>query len=92
MWAGATAYAADGQAVYEENCRSCHSGGVWGAPQLGDKEGWAERVATGLDSLVSNAIGGMQGYGGNMPPRGGNTNLSDAEIRAAVTYRVEAAK
>jgi cytochrome c5 len=37
-----------------------------------------------MDSLVSSAINGK----GVMPPKGGNANLSDADIRLIVEYMV----
>ena len=84
--------AADGTAVYNSLCIACHGSGVGGAPKLDDKDAWKDRIAKGEDELVKSAINGMQGYNGVMPPRGGNPNLSDEEIRAAVVYMMEQAK
>jgi cytochrome c len=47
---------------------------------------WSERISAGLDALYANAISGLQGPNGVMPPRGGNTALGDAEVQAAVDY------
>ena len=38
---------ADGAAVYNSGCMACHAAGVAGAPKVGDKEAWAERIAQG---------------------------------------------
>ena len=76
-----------GETRYKETCFACHATGVLGAPKFGNKADWAPRIATGLDTLVAAAIHGL----GPMPPRGGS-NASDAEIKAAVEYMVNAAK
>ncbi len=78
----------DGKAVYDSTCHVCHATGLVGAPKFGDKAAWAPRIATGLETLHSVALKGMNA----MPPRGGNTTLSDAEVKAAVDYMVAAAK
>jgi cytochrome c5 len=84
----ATPAAADGKAVYEKACVACHASGVAGAPKLGDKAAWSTRLGKGLDALTKTVIAGK----GAMPPRGGNTALSDAEIKAAVSHMVAAVK
>jgi cytochrome c5 len=71
-----------GEQVVEAQCASCHAEGVGGAPRIGDREAWAQRMKQGLPYLVSSAI---HGHGG-MPPRGGQANLTDAEIRSAILY------
>lgn len=74
-----------GGKIYRANCAACHDAGVAGAPKTGDKAAWSEHIAHGLDHMTHNAIHGI----GTMPPKGGNPNLSDEEIRAAVEYMVE---
>ncbi len=83
----AAASAGDGEALYKKTCQACHATGLINAPKFGDKAAWAPRIATGLDTLHANAIKGKNA----MPPRGG-TNASDAEVRSAVDYMVNAAK
>ena len=80
--------AADGKKVYESTCHVCHQAGVAGAPKLGDKAAWAPRIKQGMDTLLQSALKGK----GAMPPKGGNTSLSDADIRAAIEYMVSQAK
>ena len=46
------------------------------------------RIDKGMDTLVNHAINGFKG----MPPRGGNSALSDAEVKAAVKYIVDNSK
>ncbi len=58
----------------------------------GDKAAWAPRIAQGMATLQKNAIDGLQGSAGFMPPKGGRSDLSDGEINAAVEYLVEQAK
>ena len=72
---------------FTQVCTACHSPGVAGAPKVGDKAAWAPRIAQGMDTLVATAIKGT----GAMPPKGGS-NASEAEIRAVVTYMVNASK
>ena len=74
-------------ALFTQICTACHTAGVAGAPKLGDKAAWAPRIAQGIDALTASAIKGK----GAMPPKGGS-NASDAEIKAVVTYMVNAAK
>lgn len=76
-----------GEALYKQVCVACHAAGVAGSPKFGDKAAWAPRIKTGLDMLTANAIKGK----GAMPPKGGSA-ASDADIRSAVEYMVNAAK
>ena len=77
----ASAWAADGQAVFDQNCAVCHK---MLSPKFGDKAAWAPRIKLGNDVLVDSVIKGK----GGMPPRAGKPNLSDDDIKAAVTYVV----
>lgn len=71
--------------VYEAVCSACHAQGVAGAPQTGTAI-WEERLDTGsLEELYDNAINGLNA----MPPKGGNPNLSEDQVRAAVDYILE---
>ena len=85
--AAATPAAAGPPALYTQICSACHAAGVAGAPKFGDKAAWAPRVAMGIDALTASAIKGK----GAMPPKGGSA-ASEAEIKAVVTYMVNAAK
>jgi len=81
----ATAALSSGQSVYDKNCAACHKLGIAGAPKTGDKAAWAPHIESGIDHLTQNAINGV----GKMPPKGGNSMLTDDEVRAAVEYIVE---
>ncbi len=88
----ASVQAADGKAVYDKACFFCHTTGTGGAPKLGDKAGWKDRIAKGNSTLYEHAIKGFQGTAGFMPAKGGNSTLSDAEVKAAVDYLVKASQ
>lgn len=81
-------YAASGKDVYSASCASCHATGAAGAPKLGDKAAWENRLKTGVDALLNAALKGK----GAMPAKGGNASLSDADVKAAVDYMVSQAK
>lgn len=70
--------------IYKSVCAACHDSGVAGAPKTGDKAAWASRIGMGLEKLSASGIKGK----GAMPPKGGNTSIPDADIRAAVEYMV----
>ncbi|MBI2748080.1 MAG: cytochrome c5 family protein [Burkholderiales bacterium] len=82
----------NGKHVYESVCVACHGAGIAGAPKMGDGGLWAKRIAKGVDALYASAINGVQGSAGVMPPKGGNTALSIAEVKAAVDYIVAQSK
>jgi cytochrome c5 len=82
----------NGEQVYQTACLACHDAGIAGAPKLGDKDHWAKRIAKGMDSLYASAVNGTQGSAGVMPPKGGNSALSNAEVKAAVDYIVAQSK
>jgi cytochrome c5 len=81
-----------GPQVYNAACMACHGGGIAGAPKTGDAAVWAPRIAQGMDTLNTNALNGLQGSAGFMPPKGGRADLSDEEIIAAVQYLVDQAQ
>ena len=74
-----------GKEVYQHVCASCHNTGVAGAIKLDDKAAWKKHIHHGIDHMVESVIEGK----GAMPARGGNPNLTDEEIEAAVNYIVE---
>jgi cytochrome c5 len=80
-----------GRKIWRLNCKRCHAFGVEGAPRIGDVAAWKPRAERGLDALAESALKGVVGKaGGEMPPRGGNEKLSDAEVRSAVTFMLAA--
>ncbi len=79
---------ADAKGEYESKCSVCHGFGIAGAPKPGDTADWQARMTRGMDMIYSNAINGFTGNTGAMPPKGGFTDLSDAEVKAIVDYMV----
>jgi cytochrome c5 len=73
-----------GEEVYQQTCIVCHGSGLLGAPRLSDGKRWRKLVSEGLDDLVPAALGGIR----QMPARGGNPNLSDADVARAVVWMV----
>ncbi len=67
--------------MYQAACLACHTTGAAGAPKIGEPAAWQERLAKGMDSLVTSAVNGI----GAMPPRGGS-QLTDDQIREVVEY------
>ena len=90
--ATAVADTAKGQGVYMNFCASCHAGGIAGAPKVGDKAAWQDRIDKGTSALVENAVKGYQGKNGFMPAKGGNSALTDEEVSNAVMYMLEISK
>jgi len=76
-----------GQAVFDAVCTTCHTPGALGAPKYGNKGDWGSRISQGYDTLIKHAIEGIR----QMPPRGGDGDLSDTEVARAVAYMADAA-
>ncbi len=70
-----------GSAVYAAQCAACHTAGVANAPKLGDAAGWAPRIKTGYEALLTSALKGK----GAMGAQGGG-DFSDYEIGRAVVH------
>ena len=79
---------ADGKHVYETACFACHGAGVAGAPKFGDKVAWAPRLTSGKDALYAASLKGK----GAMPPKGGQLQLADDQVKAAVDYMIAAVR
>lgn len=82
---------ANGQRVVAEVCSICHQEEGLGAPLVGDGEAWAPRLAGGLAPLVERAIAGYEGEEAEMPARGGDDDLTDAEVADAVAWMADRA-
>ncbi len=80
-----------GEHVFNIVCIACHGMGVAGAPKMGNKAAWAPRIAQGKDILYEHALNGFTGKSGTMPPKGGHSELSDTDVKAAVDYLVSKA-
>lgn len=75
-----------GEEVFNAVCTACHTPGALGAPKFGNKVEWGPRIKQGYQTLISHAESGIR----QMPPRGGNPDLSDLEIARAVAYMADA--
>ena len=72
-----------GAQVARAHCAQCHDNGLNAAPLTGDQNAWASLFARrSMDSLVRAVASGH----GDMPVRGGEANLTDAELRSATLY------
>ncbi len=87
--AGST-FAASGADVYKGACAVCHDAGVGGAPKLGNKAEWAPRIKQGKDALHAVSLKGKPGTA--MMAKGGRTDLSDADVKAAADFMIDQAK
>ena len=84
---------AEGREVWLDTCKGCHAYGTAGAPVIGDHAAWAPRIAQGEAVLYQHALEGFFGpMGTMMPPRGGNPELTDDQVRLAVDYVVAASR
>ena len=78
----ATAIAFNPEGVYQSVCSSCHNTGVLESPRIDDAAEWTKRLAAGLDTVYQNAIQGI----GNMPAKGGRTDLPDENFKKIIDY------
>ena len=70
--------------VVDSVCSKCHVTGARGAPKIGDQQAWSKRASQGLSSLTDHALKGIR----QMPSHGGSPDLTDLEIKRAITYMV----
>lgn len=75
------------ESVYQSVCHTCHETGLLESPRIDDAAEWKKRLANGLDNLYQIAIQGR----GNMPPKGGRTDLSDENFKKVVDYMLKKA-
>lgn len=73
-----------GEEVFAGLCINCHAAGLNGAPIFGNAKMWGPRIEQGLPTLIEHATNGYE----LMPAKGGNPDLTDEQIAAAVTYMV----
>jgi len=71
-----------GEQVYNQVCKTCHEGGLAGAPKAGDKAAWVKIIAQGLTPTVDHAVKGIRA----MPPKGGNPDFENVEVERAVVF------
>ena|SRR5688572_4318345 len=77
-----TGGAINAEQIVNTSCAACHGTGALNSPKIGDKSAWGPRISKGYKTLVDHAINGFN----MMPARGGNPDLTDAEIAHAVAF------
>ncbi len=75
----------DGEMIYSRVCAACHDSGTAGAPRLVADEMGQRLDDKGRETLVSNAIDGINA----MPARGGRNDLSDEQVAASVDHMLD---
>lgn len=71
-----------GKQIFKALCHTCHVPGLMGAPQVSNTAEWKKRYSKGIKTLYSHAINGFNA----MPAKGGNSSLSDKEVKSAVDF------
>ena len=71
-----------GKQIVEAVCAACHTTGALNAPKMGDTAAWAPLIKEGHAHLTETAIKGIR----QMPPKGGNPQLTDIEVSRAVAF------
>ena len=74
--------------VFAGTCVTCHTSGVAGAPNLGDKAAWEPRLKGGKEALYKSALKGKKA----MPPKGGHFDLPDEDVKLAVDFMMMSAR
>jgi cytochrome c len=77
-----------GKEGYENYCSACHGNDALGAPVPGDKKAWAKVIDKGMYQVYDHAINGYNA----MPPKGGNMDLEDDEVKVIVDYMISISK
>lgn len=72
--------------MYNDSCKLCHATDNMGAPAVGDADVWHSLMEKGKDKILANAINGL----GGMPPKGGNMDLSDEDMKSIVDFMIDA--
>lgn len=81
----------DGKAVFDKLCFACHAANstIPFSPKITHNADWADRIKQGKDTLFKHAIEGYTNpKGGVMPAKGGGTDLTDEQVKAAVVYMI----
>lgn len=74
-----------GATLYELNCRACHENGLLNAPKYGDAMAWSTLLAKDRATLYLHSAQGFN----KMPAQAVN-GVTEAEVKAAVDYMLEA--
>ena len=77
-----------GEVIFDRHCKICHETGIKGAPKIGDKAAWAERIKQGESRLVHHAFFGHR----KMPMHGDCAACTIQDFADAVAYIVSRSK
>ena len=84
-----SAYPANGEDIYNNNCILCHGeyahGAMPGVPDLYINRAWSKKLDAQLIKRINEGIQSTD-TAIAMPPKGGNPNLTDEEIKASLNY------
>lgn len=83
-WASVNAFAATGEDIYQSRCSTCHDSGAGQAPRISVRDEWQPRWQRGREAMHTAAIKGVPNTA--MGAKGGASELSDADVKAAVDY------
>ena len=75
-----------GAELYNTQCMACHATGLLNAPKYGDAAAWGPRIEKGVDTLTLHSANGF-----NQMPAQAYNGVTEAQIRQAVEYMIEAA-
>ena len=73
-----------GEQIFNKICIQCHAAdsSVPNAPKIENNDDWAPRIGQGFDTLFQHALNGFNA----MPAKGGAADLTDQELKRAITY------
>lgn len=74
--------------VYMQSCWACHNSGAAGAPKVGTAADWAPRIEKGMDTLLTNAINGVNA----MPAKGLCFTCTDDDLKDLIQYMVDSSQ
>jgi len=76
-----------GRVIWIDSCEGCHAYSIADSPNPLKAKDWKDRVIKPKEVLYDHAINGFFGPDYTMmPPKGGNEDLSDDEVKLAVDY------
>ncbi len=75
-----------GKQVYEQTCSICHDSGKMGAPRLGNRAGWLNRLKQhGIKRLYQRTTSGYN----SMPKKGACDRCDEQQLLLAVNYMLQ---
>jgi cytochrome c len=76
------------EVMYNGSCKLCHATDTMGAPRVGDADAWKKILEKGFGKVLTNSISGKDG----MPPKGGNMDLKDEDMKIIVEFMIDSSK